>query len=305
MNIKEQTVGLDERDESVDMMADLNEGNIATAVKEKINVPLETGGDETHRGSVVIPFRQRRKRVAELRNSRAETVEKVEETVKSENETTKQDGQVAVAAPPKEWIKVKRKPLYDFIKRTFDIVVSLICLTVGLPVYLIMILAIVIDDPGNPFFVQERVGLNGRVFKMVKLRTMRKDAEQIKVNLAEQNEYESVHFKIKNDPRVTRVGRFLRVTSLDETPQAINILLSQMTVIGPRAFVPSEQSLLPNDRLQVKPGLSCYWQLADTTKMSDEEQLELDYRYIRERGIGTDLKIIFATIASVFKGKNC
>ena len=305
MNIKEQTVGLDERDESVDMMADLNEGNIATAVKEAIDVPLETGGDETHHSSVVIPFRQRRKRVAEPEISRAETVEKVEETVQSEKETTEQDGQVAVAAPPKEWIKVKRKPLYDFVKRTFDIVVSLICLTVGLPVYLIMILAIVIDDPGNPFFVQERVGLNGRVFKMVKLRTMRKDAEQIKVNLAEQNEYESVHFKIKNDPRVTRVGRFLRATSLDETPQAINILLSQMTVIGPRAFVPSEQSLLPNDRLQVKPGLSCYWQLADTTKMSDEEQLELDYRYIRERGILTDLKIIWKTVCSVVGAKNC
>lgn len=201
-------------------------------------------------------------------------------------------------------IEVKPKPVYDFFKRVFDIVVSLICLTVGLPVYLIIALAIVIDDPGNPLFVQDRVGKNGKVFKMVKFRTMRKDAEKIKVNLAEQNEYESVHFKIKNDPRVTKMGKFLRATSLDETPQAINLLLSHMTVVGPRAFVPSEQSLLPNDRLQVKPGLSCYWQLADTTKMSDEEQLELDYRYIRERSVRTDLKIIFATIKSIFKGGN-
>ena len=231
MNIKEQTVGLDERDESVDMMADLNEGNIATAVKEAIDVPLETGGDETRHSSVVIPFRQRRKRVAEPDSSRVETVEKVEETEPSEKETTEQGGQVAVAAPPKEWIKVKRKPLYDFIKRTFDIVVSLICLTVGLPVYLIMILAIVIDDPGNPFFVQERVGLNGRVFKMVKLRTMRKDAEQIKINLANQNEYKSVHFKIENDPRVTKVGKFLRKTSLDETPQVLNLLTGERDII--------------------------------------------------------------------------
>ena len=202
-------------------------------------------------------------------------------------------------------IEVKPKPVYEFFKRAFDIVVSLICLTVGLPVYLIIALAIVIDDPGNPFFVQDRVGKNGKVFKMVKFRTMRKDAEKIKVNLAEQNEYKSVHFKIENDPRVTKVGKFLRKTSLDETPQAINLLLSDMTVIGPRAFIPSEQSLLPDDRLQVKPGLSCYWQLADTTKMSDEEQLELDYRYIRERGVRTDLKIIFATVKSVFKGGNC
>ena len=213
----------------------------------------------------------------------------------------KSAGETVVHTP----IEVKPKPVYDFFKRVFDFAVSLICLTVGLPVYLIIALAIVIDDPGNPFFVQDRVGKNGKVFKMVKFRTMRKDAEKIKVTLAEQNEYESVHFKIKNDPRVTRVGKFLRATSLDETPQAINLLLSHMTVVGPRAFVPSEQSLLPDDRLQVKPGLSCYWQLEDTAKMSDEEQLELDYRYIRERGIITDLKIIFETVKSVFKGENC
>ena len=78
-----------------------------------------------------------------------------------------------------------------------------------------------------------------------------------------------------------------------------------MTVIGPRPFIPSEQVQLPDDRLQVKPGLSCYWQLEDTTKMSDEEQLELDYRYIRERGVGTDLKIIWKTVLSVLTGKNC
>ena len=190
-------------------------------------------------------------------------------------------------------VTVKPKPAYDFVKRLFDIVVSLICLTVGLPVYLIIALAIVIDDPGNPLFIQKRVGKSG------------KDAEQIKVNLAEQNEYKSVHFKIENDPRVTKVGRFLRMTSLDETAQVWNLLTGSMTIVGPRPFIPSEQEQLPSDRLQVKPGLSCYWQLEDTTKMSDEEQLELDYRYIRERGIGTDLKIICKTILSIFKGGNC
>ena len=204
-----------------------------------------------------------------------------------------------------ERVEVKSKPVYDFFKRVFDIVVAIICLTVGLPVYIIISLAIMIDDWGNPLFIQNRVGLNGRVFKMVKFRTMRKDAEQIKVDLAEQNEYKSVHFKMKNDPRVTRVGKFLRATSLDETPQAISLLLSQMTVIGPRAFVPEEQAQLPDDRLKVKPGLSCYWQLEDTAKLSDEEQLELDYRYIRERGILTDLKIIFKTVGVVFSHKNC
>lgn len=179
------------------------------------------------------------------------------------------------------------------------------CLTVGLPVYLIMILAIIIDDPGNPFFVQERVGLNGRTFRMVKLRTMYKDAEKMKTELMGENEYDCVHFKMKNDPRITRVGRFLRATSLDETAQAINILLNHMSVVGPRAYIRSEQQNLPDDRLQVKPGLTCYWQITDTTQMSYEEQLELDYKYIRERGIRTDLKLIWKTICTILGAKNC
>ena len=251
---------------------EMRDGNVATLEKE----PIESG---EYYSDVVIPLK---------RVHKAEISE-----------------QVVTVAPPKERIEVKPKPVYDFVKRAFDIVVSLICLTVGLPVYLIMILAIVIDDPGNPFFVQERVGLNGRVFKMVKLRTMRKDAEKIKVNLTEQNEYKSVHFKMENDPRVTKVGKFLRKTSLDETPQVLNLLTGSMTIVGPRPFIPSEQAQLPEDRLLVKPGLSCYWQLEDTTKMTDEEQLELDYRYIRERGIMTDLRIIWKTVCSVVGAKNC
>ena len=201
-------------------------------------------------------------------------------------------------------LEYKKKPVYDFVKRAFDIFVAVICLTVGLPIYLIIALAIVIDDPGNPLFVQERVGRNNKVFKMVKFRTMRIDAEQIKVELKEQNECRGVHFKMENDPRITRVGKFLRRTSLDETAQAVNLLTGSMTVIGPRPFVPSEQAQLPEDRLLVKPGLSCYWQLEDTTKMSDEQQLELDYRYINERSVGTDIKLIFRTVASIVKGKN-
>ena len=201
-------------------------------------------------------------------------------------------------------LEYKKKPVYDFIKRAFDIFVSVLCLTVGLPVYLIIALAIIIDDPGNPLFIQERVGRNNKVFKMVKFRTMRMDAEQIKVELKEQNECRGVHFKMENDPRITKVGKFLRRTSLDETAQAINLLTGSMTVIGPRPFVPSEQAQLPEDRLLVKPGLSCYWQLEDTTQMSDEQQLELDYRYINERSVRTDIVIICKTIAAIFRGKN-
>ena len=188
-------------------------------------------------------------------------------------------------------VTVRRKPVYEFVKR-------------ALPVYLLLILAVVIDDPGNPFFVQERVGRNGKVFRMVKLRTMYRDADRVKPELMLQNEYESVHFKMKNDPRITRVGKWLRKTSLDETPQAVNLLTGSMSVIGPRPFIPEEQAQLPEDRLLVKPGLSCYWQIADTTKMSYEDQLELDYRYIRERGVRTDLKIIWETVKAIFRGRN-
>lgn len=200
--------------------------------------------------------------------------------------------------------QTKSKPAYKFAKRTFDFIVAVICLTVGLPVYFLIALAIVIDDPGNPLFFQKRVGKDGKVFTMVKFRTMYRNTDSEKEKLLIQNEYESVHFKMADDPRVTRVGRFLRRTSLDETPQALNLLTGTMSVVGPRPFIPEEQAQLPIDRLCVKPGLSCYWQIADTTKMRYEEQLELDYRYIRERGVRTDLKIIWMTIKMIFCGEN-
>ncbi len=215
-----------------------------------------------------------------------------------------QDDKCSIAAQRCE-INEQPKPVYEFFKRIFDIVVALVCLTVGLPVYIIIAVAIMIDDFGNPFFVQERIGYKGKPFLMVKFRTMFVHSEDMKKDLMEQNEYESVHFKIKNDPRITHVGKFLRKTSLDEITQAVNLLTGSMSVIGPRAFVKSEQEQLPNDRLCVKPGLSCYWQIADTANMTYDEQLELDYKYIRERGFATDLKIIFKTIATIVKGKNC
>ena len=216
--------------------------------------------------------------------------------------------EIVAVAPTRERVRVEPKPLYDFVKRAFDIVVALICLTVGLPVYLIMILAIVIDDPGNPFFVQERVGLNGRVFKMVKLRTMRKDAEKRRADLLSQNEADGPIFKIENDPRVTRVGKFLRKTSLDETAQVINILLNDMTIVGPRPLPTYEQDACneyQNQRLLVKPGLTCYTALDKHSEDDFDNWIELDLKYIRERGLLTDLKIIFKTVGVVLTHKNC
>ena len=141
---------------------------------------------------------------------------------------------VAVVHTP---VEVKTKPFYDFIKRTVDIFVSLICLTVGLPVYLIIAIAIMIDDWGNPFFVQMRTGKNGKHFKMYKFRTMYKDAEKRRSELLSQNEADGPIFKIANDPRVTRVGKFLRKTSLDEAAQVINVLMNDMTIVGERDII--------------------------------------------------------------------
>ena len=209
------------------------------------------------------------------------------------------------SSPYEKRHEVRPKPIYDCIKRLFDILVALLCFTVGIPVYIVIAVIIMTDDFGNPFFIQERVGLGGRRFPMVKYRTMYVGSDDCKYDLMEKNEYSSVHFKLTDDPRVTRVGKILRRTYLDEIPQAINLLIGSMTVIGPRPFIPSEQKSLPDDRLRVKPGLSCYWQITDTTKMSYEDQLELDYKYIRERGFLTDLKIIWLTIKYILAGRNC
>ncbi len=201
-------------------------------------------------------------------------------------------------------VVLKKKPVYDFLKRFADILISLVALTCGLPIFIIIALVIMIDDFGNPFFMQERIGKDGKAFQMFKFRTMFMHADEMKVDLMSENEYDSVHFKMSNDPRITRVGKFLRKTSLDELPQILNVFLGSMTIIGPRPFVRSEQDQLPSDRLLVKPGLSCYWQITDTVKMSNEDQLELDYKYIRNRSVKVDLEIIWATVMSVIKGSN-
>lgn len=201
-------------------------------------------------------------------------------------------------------ISFRKKPVYDFFKRIFDIVASFAALIVLSPVFLITAVVIMFDDFGNPFFIQERIGYNGEKFKMIKFRTMYKDAEERKKDLLAHNEADGVHFKMKDDPRILPHARFIRKTSIDELPQLINIFFGKMTIIGPRPFVVNEQEQLPDDRLLVKPGLSCYWQLADRDSMPINEQLELDYKYIRERSFRTDFKIILKTIALIFNMGN-
>lgn len=196
------------------------------------------------------------------------------------------------------------KPVYDLFKRIFDIIASLTGMIVLSPVFLVTAAAILIEDGGCPFYVQERIGQGGKPFRMYKFRSMVKNAEDGLGQLMESNEYRCVHFKMENDPRITRVGKIIRPVSIDELPQLLNVLIGNMSVIGPRPFIASEQEQLPSDRLSVKPGLSCYWQTANTLKMSSEQQLELDYRYIRERSVVTDIKIILRTLVVIVRGKN-
>lgn len=223
-------------------------------------------------------------------------------------------GNVAFKEPEAEivvtentWRRVEYddKKVYGFVKRAFDITASLFALIVLSPLFLIVMLLIFVTDPGNPFFVQQRVGKDGKIFNIYKFRSMHKDAEKRKKDLLIHNEADGPTFKIENDPRVTKIGSFIRKTSIDELPQLVNILKGEMSVIGPRPFVPSEQEKLPDQRLLVKPGLSCYWQIGGKNSLTVEEQLELDFKYIEDRSVATDLKIIFKTFAIVLRNDNC
>lgn len=202
---------------------------------------------------------------------------------------------------------IEKKPCYDAVKRAFDIVASVTGLVVLSVPMAVISLAIFIDDPGNPIFVQERTGMNGRKFKIYKFRTMVKNAEQLRNSekFISQNQSDGPLFKIKNDKRILKSGNILRKLSLDELPQLWNILKGDMSVIGPRPFIPEEQESLIPERLLVKPGLSCYWQIQHTPDMPIDEQMLLDLKYIHERSMITDFKLIVKTIGVVIRGKNC
>ena len=197
-----------------------------------------------------------------------------------------------------------KKPVYDFLKRIGDIFCSVLALVVLSPLLVIVMIAIFVDDPGPVLFKQIRIGKDMKEFDIYNFRSMRIDAEKMKNKLIAQNEDHGANFKIKQDPRVTKLGRFLRKSSIDELPQLLNILKGDMSVIGPRPFVAEEQRRLPDDRLLVKPGLSCFWQVGGKNDLSLSEQIELDRKYIRERSVPVDIKIVFMTLALVFSGRN-
>ena len=195
---------------------------------------------------------------------------------------------------------------YWRIRRLQDIVLSALALVVLWPFLLLVALIIVIDSPGaSPIFSQIRVGRDGKEFKFYKFRSMIPNAEDKLDELLPENEMHGPVFKIRDDPRITRVGRILRKSSIDELPQLFNVLRGDMSIVGPRPGLPREVAqydAYARQRLIVSPGLTCYWQIQpNRNQLSFDEWLELDIKYINERSFLTDWKIIFATFAAVIR----
>ena len=218
---------------------------------------------------------------------------------------TKVDGKKRLAVlDRKEVLRTKRG--YWILRRGQDILFSALAMLVLWPVIGVVALAVVLDDPhGSPIFAQIRCGRDGKPFKMYKFRTMCMDAEERLQELLDANEMDGPVFKIKDDPRITRVGRFLRSTSLDELPQLWNIFKGDMSIVGPRPALPREVEKydeLQKQRMYVTPGLTCYWQIQpNRNELSFDEWMELDLRYVRERSFATDWKIIWKTFGAVVR----
>jgi len=190
------------------------------------------------------------------------------------------------------------------VKRAIDIVGSLVFLVVGWPILALIALAIRIDSPGPVVFRQTRVGKAGRTFEMYKFRSMRQGAEEELDELRDLNEAQGPIFKMRNDPRVTRVGWFLRRSSLDELPQLFNVLRGDMSLVGPRPPIPAEvENYLPwhKKRLEVYPGLTGLWQVSGRSLLSFDEQVLLDVYYIENWSVWLDIRILLSTIPQILR----
>ena len=218
-------------------------------------------------------------------------------------------GDLGPAAVIREWDGQRRA--YRVAKRAFDVCFSAAVLAVIAVPSLVLAAAIRIESPGNPFYGQERVGrLNpdGTVstFRMWKFRSMYRDADERLKDLLDQNEVKGAMFKMRDDPRVTRIGRFIRKHSIDEFPQFLNVLLGQMSVVGPRPPLPRELPMYrPSDfqRLAVKPGITGLWQVMERNDTDFDGMVRWDLRYIARRSVAEDLRIVLLTVGEVFKGE--
>lgn len=201
--------------------------------------------------------------------------------------------------------KEERKiQIYEKFKRFQDVVLSVLALIILLPVEIIIVFIVWIECPSvSPIYKQKRVGKDGKLFTLYKFRSMKPDADKELKRLQEMNEMDGPVFKIADDPRITKCGKFIRKTGLDELPQLINIIKGDMSIVGPRPPLPDEVKKYTKDqmvRLSVKQGLTCYWQIQhNRNQIHFEEWIELDKKYIKERGFLTDWKIILKTVNTI------
>ncbi|MBF5042592.1 sugar transferase [Aggregicoccus sp. 17bor-14] len=198
------------------------------------------------------------------------------------------------------------KPTQHALKRLFDIVASGLALWLLLPLLAVVALAIKLTSRGPVFFKQVRAGVHGRPFHMLKFRSMVVNAEELKARLAAQNEQTGPVFKMKNDPRITGIGRFIRKYSIDELPQLINVLRGDMSVVGPRPPVPAEVAQYEpwqRRRLSVRPGLTCIWQVSGRNQISFEDWMYLDMQYIDHWSLSQDIGLILKTVPVVLTGR--
>ena len=208
-------------------------------------------------------------------------------------------------ASPRSQLSTATGAYRRWAKRFLDIAIVICSLPVFLPVILLVAVVIKIEDPKAPvFFTQLRTGLGGKRFGMFKFRTMVVNADEIKSQLAELNSLAWPDFKIVDDPRITRIGRLLRKTSIDELPQLFNILLGHMSLVGPRptSFDVSTYNLWQSERLEVRPGLTGLWQIAGRGQMEFDQRVRLDIAYIKNRSLLLDLKILFLTVPAALRG---
>lgn len=220
----------------------------------------------------------------------------------------KQNHAVEVPPIPINTTTTQEVNYYLFLKRMIDIVFSILGILFLMPLFLLIYLLIKAEDiTGSVLFKQQRVGMNGQIFYMYKFRSMVSNAEALREALQQQNEASGPVFKIKFDPRVTKVGRVMRRMSIDELPQLLNVLKGEMSLVGPRPALPDEveqYTEYEKQRIQITPGLTCYWQVSGRSNIGFDEWIALDLKYIEERNLWVDFKLIFKTVFVLFGSKD-
>lgn len=202
--------------------------------------------------------------------------------------------------------EINESVLYTSAKRVFDLLIGGAILLLLIPIIPVIVLMIKLDSHGTVLFKQDRVGKDGRVFKFLKFRSMYADADALVENLEGLNEQDGPVFKIRSDPRVTSVGKFMRRSSLDEIPQILNVIRGDMSIVGPRPPLPSEVTHYQpwhRRRLEVKPGITCLWQITGRSHIGFNEWMRLDLEYLRTRSFRADLLIFLKTIPAVIARK--